>query len=390
MLKNVTIRTKLILSFTLVILITALIGYTGIRNIDSIDQNDNILYEQSTHPNEQLVKITNTFGEIRTYVRETILANTSEEQKIYEDRLKKSIEDFYALLTQAKKEVKNTNAIKHIDTIKNTFDAYVQHIEPIRTLALQNKDKEAIELLWDAKSKHVVAQMDQAMQNYITYLQNLGNNLHLSNEQKASNSIRVMSIFLILAILASGVLAMLIAFNIQSILKKLENQIKELVQSITIGKITQRAHVDNFNREFKGIPHAINQMLDAFADMLNAIPIPVMIIDTDYNIQYMNPAGAKLDNKMPAEILGSKCYNHFRNEDCRTERCACTRTFRTQSNVSSETISNAGNKKLNILYSATPIKHDNTDVGALEVVVDQTEIKHTLARIEKISHYQDE
>ncbi len=388
MLNKVTIRTKLILGFTLIILLTGIIGYVGMRNISLIQSNDAILYEQSTQPNEHLVIMTEKFGKIRTYIREIILANTPSDQKKFNDLLENSIAEFYSLMANEKQENIGAIQAKYLDSIKTALDAYVQYIEPIRSAVLKGNINEAKMILWDEKAKKVVSQMDHAMESYASFLVHNGEKLFKSNQEIAGGSIRSMSLFLVIALIAAAIVAFLIASNIQSILKKLTNQIKALVQAATAGKITERAKVEEVNFEFQGVPLAINQMLDAITGMFDNIPIPVMIIDKDYNIQYINPAGAKIGNKIPEELRGSKCYNHFRTEDCHTERCACTRTLQTQNKVSGETISNAGNNKLNILYSATPIKVDNTVVGALEVVVDQTEIKRAMARIEKISQYQ--
>jgi methyl-accepting chemotaxis protein len=269
------------------------------------------------------------------------------------------------------------------------LDAYVHYIEPLRKAALQNNDMDALAYRTDEESKRTVRQMDKALENYTHFLIEEGKNIVSDNQKVADQAIQTMIILLVLLIAVAVGIAFIISFNIQSILKKLIQQIKDLAQAAVTGKITQRAHVDDINFEFQGIPLAINQMLDAFVGMFDAVPIPIMIIDKEYNIQYINPAGSKLDNKTPVELLGTKCYSHFRTNDCHTERCACTRTMQMRTKVTSETISNVGNKNLNILYSATPIMQDNNVVGALEIVVDQTEIKRAMARIEKISSYQD-
>jgi|GEM_PF-6143305 len=149
MLNKVTIRTKLILGFTLIILLTGIIGYVGMRNISLIQSNDAILYEQSTQPNEHLVIMTEKFGKIRTYIREIILANTPSDQKKFNDLLENSIAEFYSLMANEKQENIGAIQAKYLDSIKTALDAYVQYIEPIRSAVLKGNINEAKMILWD-------------------------------------------------------------------------------------------------------------------------------------------------------------------------------------------------------------------------------------------------
>ncbi|HDJ28342.1 MAG TPA: PAS domain-containing protein, partial [Proteobacteria bacterium] len=56
---------------------------------------------------------------------------------------------------------------------------------------------------------------------------------------------------------------------------------------------------------------------------LNTIPTPITSIDTDFNVTFMNPAGAAVVGLTPDEAVGKKCYDLFKTAHCRTEKCAC-------------------------------------------------------------------
>ncbi len=122
---------------------------------------------------------------------------------------------------------------------------------------------------------------------------------------------------------------------------------------------------------------------------LNSIPTPILSIDTEFSITYMNPAGAQLTGLPQEEIVGKKCYDIFKTPHCRTEKCACTRAMKTDAIVSEETIARPGEGKIMpIKYTGAPIKDAKGNIkGALEFVLDITEeMKQRQSANEKIEN----
>ena len=117
------------------------------------------------------------------------------------------------------------------------------------------------------------------------------------------------------------------------------------------------------------------QAADEKIENLNTIPTPIMAIDTDYSITFMNPAGAAVAGKTPDEVVGLKCYDLFRTPHCRTEKCACARAMRTDSVVTEQTIARpVEGVIIPIKYTGSPIKDAKGNIkGALEYILDQTE-----------------
>ncbi|MDJ0783426.1 MAG: PAS domain-containing protein, partial [Desulfosarcinaceae bacterium] len=64
---------------------------------------------------------------------------------------------------------------------------------------------------------------------------------------------------------------------------------------------------------------------------LNVLPTPIMEIDTDFSVTFMNPAGAAVVGKTPDEVIGEKCYDLFKTPHCKTEKCACGQAMRRDS-----------------------------------------------------------
>jgi methyl-accepting chemotaxis protein len=163
-----------------------------------------------------------------------------------------------------------------------------------------------------------------------------------------------------------------------------------LAKAAMEGKLTTRADASKHQGDFKTVIDGVNRTIDSLVGLVDVMPVPSMIIDRDFNILYMNKAGTGLDNKTVTSLLGTKCFDHFKTTDCRTEKCACSRTILTGQNSQSEANARPGIHNLEISYSAVPIRNEKNEVvAAFEIVVDQTEIKKAQKVAIKQAEYQE-
>ncbi|CAG0946062.1 hypothetical protein ANRL1_02728, partial [Anaerolineae bacterium] len=155
------------------------------------------------------------------------------------------------------------------------------------------------------------------------------------------------------------------------------------------GKLATRADASKHQGDFRKIVQGVNETLDSLVGHIDSMPAPSMIIDNNMNIQYMNKSGADIGGKTPQQLVGTKCYDHFKTSDCNTERCALARAMREGRPASSEAEARPGGKNLDITYAGVPIKdHAGRVIGALEVVTDMTAVKQAARLASKISEYQ--
>ncbi|MBN2296185.1 MAG: PAS domain-containing protein, partial [Pirellulales bacterium] len=130
-------------------------------------------------------------------------------------------------------------------------------------------------------------------------------------------------------------------------------------------------------------------------DNINNIPTPIMTVDRDMNVTYMNPAGAGVVGKMPEECIGQKCYELFNTPHCNTSQCRCAQAMQQDAVVTGETIVDPEGLNIPILYTGAPVKDaDGNITGALEYVVpidvvQKTElVQSAKRREEKIAQFQ--
>lgn len=177
---------------------------------------------------------------------------------------------------------------------------------------------------------------------------------------------------------------------IDSLLTIIDDTIK-LSSETAKGKLRTRADESRHNGEFRRIIGEINSAFDSIVYFVDDLPIPVMAIDSNFNIVYMNNLGSKLDrNKTPKLVEGKKCFDHFKTGDCKTKNCACNIAMDTKKTALRETDAHPGEHDLEIKYSALPILDAKGNVqGAFEVVIDETQIKESMRVSDIIKQYQE-
>ncbi len=173
-------------------------------------------------------------------------------------------------------------------------------------------------------------------------------------------------------------------------IKKLASDTNELAAEASLGKILTRSDSSNHEGEYKNLIDALNKTLDNVVGHIDNITAPVMIMDKEFNIQYLNNIGCSLIGLSQDQLKGQKCYSHFKTEDCQTNNCACFKAMSTGNTSSSETIARPLDNVLDIAYTGFPLKDDKgVSFAAVETITDVTQIKNAQRKVEKIAKYQE-
>ncbi|MEZ5336476.1 MAG: PAS domain-containing protein [Methanolobus sp.] len=107
------------------------------------------------------------------------------------------------------------------------------------------------------------------------------------------------------------------------------------------------------------------------AEYLENVPTPVMVVDKEYNVQFMNKIGADAVGRSAEECVGQKCFSLFNTGHCNTEDCQVRRAMKLDTICTNDTVAKLPSGDLPIRYSGAPLKDENGEiVGALEYVLD--------------------
>lgn len=163
--------------------------------------------------------------------------------------------------------------------------------------------------------------------------------------------------------------------NCIDVLNEIIKETDELTISVEEGRLGDRINSSIFSGDWRKLISGINRTMETLAGHIDAFPTPVFLIDTDFNIQYINAAGASVIEKPVNQITGTKCYDNFKADHCHTEECACYQAMNSGERTDKSTAAHPSGKNLEISYSGIPLKDkEQKVVGALEFIVDQTEV----------------
>lgn len=163
----------------------------------------------------------------------------------------------------------------------------------------------------------------------------------------------------------------------------------ELDNRIAFGQLNATADEMRLSGGWQEIIRGVNSMAHTLEGHIRRVPAIIMAIDKDFNVLYMNDAGLQGIGISLDEARRSKCYDLFKTGDCRTEKCACGRAIREGRNARSETVAHPNGMVLDIAYEGMPLKdREGNVIGAIELVIDQTQIMNASRIQTKIADYQ--
>lgn len=267
-LKNMKIRTKLLVSFLLVALLAGVIGYMGISRIKQLDAADQKLYEKITVPMADMMDMSTSFQRVRVNVRDAIYATNNEDREAKLARIEELSKTFHdseakveaTTLTEAGKEM--------VKKVNESFDAYVSSVPDIKKMLKDDNINGAVMIMnGKMKSDNDACQkaLDGLQQSKLTLAKETSD----GNTALADNATKFMIALVALSLLAAIVLGFIIATNIQNIIKSVIKQTKELVDAAVAGRLATRAKPEDTNEEFREIVVGINKTLDAVIGPLN-------------------------------------------------------------------------------------------------------------------------
>ncbi|MBF0119892.1 MAG: PAS domain-containing protein [Desulfobacterales bacterium] len=113
---------------------------------------------------------------------------------------------------------------------------------------------------------------------------------------------------------------------------------------------------------------------DLAIKVLEQIPTPVMAVDTDLKVIFMNAAGCKFLGKSFDEIKSLYCYDLFNSLHCRTPECRMKKVMAGADICTVRNEVKINERTVYIEYTAAPLKDDQGNIiGGLEYVLDITE-----------------
>jgi len=181
-------------------------------------------------------------------------------------------------------------------------------------------------------------------------------------------------VFTIISILLGIILSYFITKMITNPIQRLT----ENAEAFNCGDMNIRIK-SNSNDEIGVLSKVMDKMIEQIGlqiGYLDNLPTPVIIIDKEFNVQYINKIGCELTGNSKEECRASKCYELMHADHCNTDECRLRKVMDEKRIYGAEQVARPNGKELDIMYTGTPIfNKDGELLGALEFVADISNIK---------------
>lgn len=263
------IRTKLLISFFVLAIISGIIGYLGISRINEVDTSYSDMYDVVTKPLANLTKVVNNFQQSRAIYRDYVRENDPEKIAALINKRKELSTENADYMKEYEKSIRTENGRKLYEDFLGTRKNFVEDFETIEKFAIANKDDEAYNFIDHGRISTSVKDYETALNKLVDNKIARGNTISTENTAITKAATNLMVIFIVLGILAAIALGLVIAWNIQGIIQSVIKQTKILVDAAIAGQLATRAKPEETNEEFREIVVGINNTLDAVIGPLN-------------------------------------------------------------------------------------------------------------------------
>jgi len=160
--------------------------------------------------------------------------------------------------------------------------------------------------------------------------------------------------------------------QIPAVLGSLVEQAKTLTDHILGGNLRERLDASAFSGSFSDLTRAVNQVGDAFTNVIDGLGMPIMCCDKQYTILYLSPAA----QKMAGNLVSARCSDELKAANCGGDTCFGARAMMQNASVSGETTIHPCGMPIDVAVTASPL-HDQQGAvtGFMEVITDLSEIK---------------
>jgi methyl-accepting chemotaxis protein len=290
------------------------------------------------------------------------------QEKTYHLNLEKKIKQISELCKNLKTRFHNRKNIEQINEIELAVLHYKKSFEDLtRTFQQQG----------DALNK-----MLKAARNACKITEEVAKGQHDQMESELFSGRQMNILFTIIAIVMGLFFSWFIAQSISAPIATIVSFIRRIREGEVITLDIQT------KEEIGEMSVGLNQMVAETQKLVNNLenlPTPIMEIDKEFNVKYMNKSGRDIVNLPMTDIVGKKCYSFFKTSHCQTSDCCCHRAMNTDQIVSDDTIADPTGLDIPIRYTGAPVKDlDGKTVGAIEFILDvsgERKINHAIIEI---------
>jgi methyl-accepting chemotaxis protein len=175
-----------------------------------------------------------------------------------------------------------------------------------------------------------------------------------------------------------------------------KEEVLRLAERIKSHKLGERGNIKGLSHDYEEIIGVVNEMLDSVVSPLhdarqkeayiNIMPTPCYTVNKNFDIVFINEAGAKAVGRTVEGCIGVKCYELFDTPNCNTPECRVKLAMEHDTISTGDTVAR-GAGDLPVQYTGAPIKDEVGEIiGGVAYLTDISDIRkeqHYLERSAK-------
>ena len=170
---------------------------------------------------------------------------------------------------------------------------------------------------------------------------------------------------------------------IPAVLKEVISAYSILERNVEMGQLDTQSDASKFSGEFSSLVQGTNKILSRYRAVLDSLPSPVVTMDGQFRIVYVNAVARRLAGE---NYVGKTCGEVFKPEDYGTPADAIRQAASTLKPAKAETRAHPAGLHLEVAYNCIPMLDANGRLAyLLQLVTDITELKRTQHTIMEVA-----
>ncbi|WP_304085056.1 methyl-accepting chemotaxis protein [Maridesulfovibrio ferrireducens] len=167
------------------------------------------------------------------------------------------------------------------------------------------------------------------------------------------------------------------------------DEVEQIIIKVEHGDLSATGDSSTYSGAFADLVKGVNSLVATYSGFMNQLPVGIMTMAPDHKITYLNKTAQEIADS--PSFKGKICSDLYNTDDCNTENCASDRCMKSKKPASSETKASTKSGSYEISYTSVPLLSRAGDVtGALEIQIDQTEIKTAQKTMLEVARQADE
>ncbi len=161
--------------------------------------------------------------------------------------------------------------------------------------------------------------------------------------------------------------------EIPAVLERVMSNANNLADAIVSGRFRDRLEVKAFSGSFADLAKAVNIVGDAYTNVVDLLPVPIMACDKKNSILFLNGIAQKA---LGGNYTETQCGGQLNAAECGKDACFGACAMSRNAPYNGETTIHPQGKRMDIAVTALPLHNmKNEIVGYMEIITDLTEIK---------------